>query len=526
MATGEDDDAVVAGEIRDFLRAHEQRRRTAPRAILAGALTGLVAVAVAELLSAGERLRAAVIGAGGFTSLVGSMALGAVGAGIAVSLVRAVAPETAGSGIPHLKAVLHNLRSLRWMPVLLVKFFGGIAAIGGGLTLGREGPTVQIGGAIGQMVSGWFTTTPRERQALIAAGAGAGLAAAFNAPLSGLVFVLEEAQRDFAPTIFTAVLIASVSADVVTRLLMGQEPVFHVVTHATPSLASLPAALVIGVLAGVLGVAFNRGLVRSLDLFQTLKTWPAWAVGGVTGAAIGLVGWLAPDVLGGGDRLVQRTLSGDVSLGAIAPLFVIRFALTMASYGCGAPGGIFAPLLILGALIGLAIGHAGHHLAPQVVDSPIAFAVLGMAAYFTAIVRAPLTGIVLMIEMTNDYALILPLVVACVAAYGVADMLGDRPIYEALLERDFERSQEPPELEGTLLVEVTILPGAAFDGRLVRELGLPPGCVLVAVERAGDEEVPHADMRLQAGDRVTAIVARRSPDAVPLLRRGATTPNG
>jgi CIC family chloride channel protein len=276
----------------------------------------------------------------------------------------------------------------------------------------------------------------------------------------------------------------------------------------------------------VLGVAFNRGLVRSLDLFQTLKTWPAWAVGGVTGAAIGLVGWLAPDVLGGGDRLVQRTLSGDVGLGAIAPLFVIRFALTMASYGCGAPGGIFAPLLILGALIGLGIGHAGHHLAPQVVASPIAFAVVGMAAYFTAIVRAPLTGIVLMIEMTNDYALILPLVVACVAAYGVADRLGDRPIYEALLERDLERSQETPEPDGTQLIEVTILPGAAFDGRLVRELGLPPGCVLVAVERAGDESVPHADTRIQAGDRVTAIVARSSPDAEPLLRRGATTTNG
>jgi CIC family chloride channel protein len=526
MAMGEDDDAVVAGEIRDFLRAQEQRRRTAPRAILAGALTGLVAVAFAELLDAGERLRAAVIGAGGFTSLVGSMALGAVGAGIAVSLVRAVAPETAGSGIPHLKAVLHNLRALRWPRVLLVKFVGGIAAIGGGLTLGREGPTVQMGGAVGQMVSGWFPCTPRERQSLIAAGAGAGLAAAFNAPLSGLVFVLEEVQRDFAPTIFTAVLIASVAADVVVRLLTGQVPVFHVVTHATPSLASLPAALVIGALAGVLGVAFNRWLVRSLDLFQRLSTWPAWAVGGVTGAAIGLVGWLVPDVLGGGERLVQRTLAGEVGLGAIAPIFVVRFVLTMASYGCGAPGGIFAPLLVLGAQIGLAIGIVGHHLAPEAIHEPIVFAMVGMAAYFTAIVRAPLTGIVLMVEMTGDYGMVLPLVVACVTAYGIADALGDRPIYEALLERDLERSQEPADLDGTLLVEVTILPGAAFDGRLVRELGLPAGCVLVAVERAGDEQVPHAEMRLQAGDRVTAIVERRSPDAVPRLRRGATTPNG
>jgi CIC family chloride channel protein len=266
--------------------------------------------------------------------------------------------------------------------------------------------------------------------------------------------------------------------------------------------------------------------VRSLDLFARLRTWPAWAVGGVTGAAIGLVGWLAPDVLGGGDRLVQRTLAGEVGLSTITPLFMVRFALTMASYGCGAPGGIFAPLLVLGAQIGLGVGVVAHHWAPEAIHDPVVFAVVGMAAYFTAIVRAPLTGIVLMVEMTADYALVLPLVVACVAAYGIADALGDRPIYEALLERDLKRTQEPAELDGTLLVEVTILPGAAFDGRLVRELGLPPGCVLVALERAGDEEVPQADTRLQAGDRVTAIVARRSPDAVPKLRRGATTPNG
>ena len=203
MAMDADDDAVVSGEIRDFLRAHEQRRRQAPRAIVVGAVTGLVAVAFAELLEASQRLRASIIGAGGLTGFVGSIALAAAGGAIAVTLVRAFAPETSGSGIPHLKAVLHHLRPMRWLRVLLVKFAGGIAAIGGGLTLGREGPTVQMGGAIGQMVGGWFPCTPREKQSLVAAGAGAGLAAAFNAPLSGLVFVLEELQRDFAPTVFT-----------------------------------------------------------------------------------------------------------------------------------------------------------------------------------------------------------------------------------------------------------------------------------------------------------------------------------
>src|SRR5262249_31348066 len=155
------------------------------------------------------------------------------------------APEASGSGIPHVKAVIHGTRQMR-RRVLPVKFFGGIAGIGGGLVMGREGPTIQMGASVGYMVSGWFSCTTREKRTLIAAGAGAGLAAAFNAPLAGLVFVLEELQRDFSPAVFTATLIASVVADVTTRSLLGQLPVFHVASDAIPALTSVPLALVVG----------------------------------------------------------------------------------------------------------------------------------------------------------------------------------------------------------------------------------------------------------------------------------------
>src|SRR4051812_8161461 len=369
-------------------------------------------------------------------------------AGAALWLVRRFAPETAGSGIPHLKAVLHRLRGMRWQRVLAVKFVSGTLGIGSGLALGREGPTVQMGGALGQMVSGWLRSSARERHILIAAGAGAGLAAAFNAPLAGVIFVLEELRRDFAPGALTGAFVASVTADIVVRLMTGQSPVFHIASPPVPPLNTLPLFLILGVVAGLLGVVFNRTLLGSLRLFERTSRWPFGLPAALVGIAVALVGWFAPDALGGGGRMVQATLAGQVGLSALALLLLLRFAMTMASYGTGAAGGIFAPLLVLGAQAGLLVGLLGPHLFPSATGYGTSFAVVGMAALFTAIVRAPLTGIVLILEMTSSYPLMLPLLAACFIAYALADMLHDRPIYEALLERDLLRGQPPPAAGG------------------------------------------------------------------------------
>jgi CIC family chloride channel protein len=514
---------MVRREMRDFLRAHELRRRQLPRSLLVGLFAGLAAVAFRGALTEADDIRDALIAyvhAHPFWAFPLPLVLGATGAAAAVYLVRRFAPEASGSGIPHVKAVLHGLSAMAWRRVLAVKFLGGLSGIGVGLALGREGPTIQMGAAVGQMVSGWFSCTQRERRTLIAAGAGAGLAAAFNAPLAGLVFVLEEVQRDFSPGVFTAALIASGVADVTTRLLTGQLPVFHVQTEPIPPLSFLPFALLLGVVAGLLGIAFNRGLLRSLDLFERLRQWPAWMTGGLVGLVVGTVALFAPIAVGGGHRLVESMLEGQLSLLALGAFFVLRFGLTMLSYGCGAPGGIFAPLLVLGAQIGLGIGAVASEFLPEAVSRPHLFAVVGMAAYFTAIVRAPLTGIVLMIEMTGNYSLVLPLLAACLTAYGVADFLGDRPVYEALLERDLLRTQKGPNLEGTLLLEFTIAPGASFDGKRVRELGLPPGSIIVMLRRGLREEVPIADSQLTAGDQISVLIAPEATAALALLQRG------
>lgn len=515
--------SVVAGEVRDFIRAHERRRRQFPRAALVGLLAGLLAVTFRYALDEADQWRNHLIAlshsypAWGFLMPI---LFSALGSGLGVFLVQRFAPEASGSGIPHLKAVLHRLRRMAWRRILLVKFCSGVLSIGGGLTLGREGPTVQMGGAVGQMVSQWFKSTARERQTLIAAGAGAGLAAAFNAPLSGVIFVLEEVQRDFTPTVFTATFVACVIADIVARLLSGQLPAFHVDSLPLAPLDSLPVFLVLGLLAGVLGVAFNRALRGSLRLFARAGHWPRGLVGAIVGAGVGGVGWFFPQVLGGGHHLVEQTLAGQVTISALLLLFALRFGLTMFSYGTGAAGGIFAPLLVLGAQIGLLTGLVAQHFFPTVAADPTMFAVVGMAAYFTAIVRAPLTGIVLIVEMTGNYSLMLPLLVACFCAYGIADLLGDKPIYEALLERDLLRSQEAPKLESNLLLELSMQPGAPFEHQRIGDLKLPAGCLIITIERRMHSYVADPDTVLQAGDHMTAVISPQAAPAAALLREG------
>jgi CIC family chloride channel protein len=512
--------------MRDFQRAHERRRRQLPRSLLVGVFAGLIAVAFRTALAEADNLRTwllAYVHAKPLWAAPLPALLAAVGGGVAVYLVRRFAPETAGSGIPHVKAVLNGMKQMRWPRVLAVKFSGGLAAIGSGLALGREGPTIQMGAAVGQMVGGWFSCTARERRTLIAAGAGAGLAAAFNAPLAGLVFVLEEVQRDFSPGVFTATLIASVVADITARLLLGQLPVFFVQTPSIPPLTLLPVALLLGVVAALLGVAFNRALQASLGLFERLSPWPPWTGGALVGLGIGAVAMVAPSAVGSGHGLVDRMLTGALPLDILAGFFVIRFLLTMSSYGCGAPGGIFAPLLVLGAAIGLGVGRVGELLDFDVAAYQPTLAVVGMAAYFSAIVRAPLTAIVLMVEMTGNYSLVLPLVVACLTAAGIADYLSNLPVYDALLERELLRTPAAPQLDSALLIDLTIAPGAPFDGKRIRELGLPPGAIVVALRRQLRESVPTAESQLAADDRITVLIAPNAATALPLLRAGAGT---
>jgi chloride channel protein, CIC family len=514
----------VLSEIQEDIMIRHQRRRMFPRAALVGLGAGLVASFFRIVLSELDSTRNGLIEWSHQFPLLGwvfPLAFGMAGAILSVMLVRRFAPETSGSGIPHLEAVLHRLRTLDWKRVLPVKFIAGALAIGGGLAMGREGPTVQMGGSVGDAVSRWLKVPPRERRTLIAAGAGAGLAAAFNAPLAGVIFVLEEVQRDFHPYVFGAAFLAAAIADIVARLLSGAFPVFSIPDYPTPPTASLPIFAVLGILAGLLGVAFNRGLLGTMNLFARVKGRWSLAIVAVVGATVGVVGWFSPLTIGGGHSLAETALAGKLILAAIPILFVIRFIMTISSYATGAAGGIFAPLLALGALLGLALGQIAHSFAPAIVPEPAVFAVVGMAAYFTAIVRAPLTGIVLIVEMTGDYQQMLPLLVACFCAYAVAELLNDLPIYEALLERDLLRDGTHIKLKEPMVIDFLIEQDAPFAGQEVRMLGLPPGCVLVrCTEGGGRVFVPTAMTRLEAHMKITAVIAPEAAHGLTTLRDG------
>jgi len=421
-----------------------KRRHILPKALVVGLIAGLIASMFRMALQACELGRIAWIQRLPLVEgLLVALTLGALGSGVGLWLVRRFAPETAGSGIPDLKSVVMGEKELHWKRVLPVKFLAGVAGIGGGLTLGREGPTVQMGGATGLMVSTWFRVKQGEgeRKALISAGAAAGLAAAFNAPLAGLIFALEELTGAFTPVVFVASFLAAVTADVVCRVVTGETPVFALHGMAPPTLRALPVAALIGLLAGFGGVAFNKALLRSLDLFERLNRWPPFAVGACAGLVVGLAAWIYPGISGSGSLLSERAVNGEIAVKWMLVLIAARFVLTMVSYGSGAAGGIFAPLLVLGSLGGLALGAGVHAFLPGWAAFPETFAVIGMGALFTATVRAPLTGIVLMIELTGQYAFMLPLLVSCFAAYGIAEAMGDKPIYEALRERSLVRAR-------------------------------------------------------------------------------------
>ncbi len=406
--------------------------------LLAGAVSGLVAALFRLLLQQAGELRGQLISLAHGIPLAGFFAVVGVSATLALVaawLVRRFSPHAAGSGIPHVEAVLQGAISPA-RPVLgIVKFVGGLLALGSGLVLGREGPSVQMGAAISYWIARLFGCRWADCRVLLAAGAGAGLATAFNAPIAGAVFVLEELVQRFEHRIAVAALGASASAITVARLILGNEPDFQVAAFPQPDIASWPLFLLLGGIAGVAAVAYNRSILGALAIADRSAAWlPVEARAALIGALIGVTAWFAPGLVGGGDTITQSILSGDAALAVMPVIFLLRFALGAVSYAAGTPGGLFAPLLVLGTQIGFLFGAACGGI-PFVTLPPEAFAVIGMAAFFAGVVRAPLTGIVLVAEMTGSSNLLLPTIFASFAALLVAALLRDNPIYDALRER-------------------------------------------------------------------------------------------
>jgi CIC family chloride channel protein len=407
-------------------------------ALVAGALSGLVGAIFRLSLTQADRLRDVLIEwAHGRESLGFLFVLAACAAAsaLAAGLVRRLAPQASGSGIPHVEAVLHGRLPPSAFRLIPVKFVGGLLAIGAGLALGREGPSVQMGAGLAHLVGRIFGRTWPDCRVLIAAGAGAGLATAFNAPIAGAIFVLEELVQRFESRIAIAALGASATAIAVARVFLGEAPDFHVDALGHGEAGLRPLYFLFGALAGLSAIAYNRALLATLAAADRLSALPAELRAGLVGAAVGALAWFAPDLVGGGDAITQRILVGAAPLALIPAGFLVRFALGAVSYAAGTPGGLFAPMLVLGAQLGFFSGGACQFVLPNLAVQPEGFAVVGMAAFFAGVVRAPITGIVLVTEMTGSVTMLLPMLCACSVAMLVPTLLSDPPIYESLRKR-------------------------------------------------------------------------------------------
>ena len=407
--------------------------------LLAGAAAGLVGAVFRLSLDHADRWRGALIGwahAENFVGLLLVIAICAAATGIAAWLVRRYSPQATGSGIPHVEAVLSGELPEAPYRLIPVKFVGGVLAIGSGLALGREGPSVQMGASTAHLIGKVFRRHEDDCKALLAAGAGAGLATAFNAPIAGAVFVLEELVRRFDTRITIATLGASTGAIAVARVFLGDAPDFHVDTMPYPSFGTVPVHLALGLVAGCLGVAYNRAIVGTLVAAGRSHRLPVELRAALIGAGVGLMAWFAPGVVGGGDTITQRTLSGGAeTVVMLSGVFLLRFGLGPLSYAAGTPGGLFAPILVLGSQSGLLFGNICYRWFPAVAANPTTLGIAGMAAFFTAVVRAPVTGIILVTEMTASFTLLLPMLGACFAAMLIPNLLGNAPIYDSLPRR-------------------------------------------------------------------------------------------
>jgi CIC family chloride channel protein len=405
--------------------------------ILVGMAAGVIGAAFRYSLERADDFRAMAVGQTSDYPVLGPlmmMAGAALAAGLAAWLVRRFAPDAAGSGIPHVEAVLEGSLTPAPARLIPVKFAGGVLAMGSGLALGREGPSVQMGVTAAHVIGGLFRRDLDDRRALIAGGAGAGLATAFNAPGAGAIFVLEELVGRFDARIGLVALGASAGAITVSRGLLGNSLDFKVAELASGGVTELVLFLLLGLFAGVLSVAHNRGLLATLSLAERIKGPIEFRAAGI-GAVVGLLAWSVPHLVGGGDGITQNALSGELLLVALPALFLFRFVLGAASYAAGTPGGLFAPLMVLGAVSGLAFGYVVVAAIPGLAVRPEAFALVGMGAFFAGTVRAPLTGIVLVIEMTGSSTLLLPLLAGCFGSMLVAETFRDLPIYAALKAR-------------------------------------------------------------------------------------------
>ena len=417
-----------------YLAAKLQQREDQVFLVLAlviGALTGLAVVAFILLT---ERAGMRLYPAGGdrwrrvLFPVAGSLGIG--------YLLFRYFPDARGSGVPQTKAALFARDGRITLRTVLGKFFCTSATLASGIPLGREGPSVQVGAGIASVLGRFLRLRPEKVKALLPVGAAAAIAAAFNTPLAAVLFALEEIVSDLNAPILGSVVLASATSWVVLRLLLGNNPLFKVPQYKLVHPLEFAIYALLGVAGGMVSVAFTKLLLDMRARFLRFPQKTVWFQPVAGGLVVGLMGWFVPQVLGVGYGYVGDVLNGHMALKLMVLLVVLKLVAVTTSYASGNAGGIFGPALFIGAMLGGAVGTVAHHLLPAYTATPGAYALVGMGAVFAGIVRAPMTSVVMIFEMTQDYAVIVPLMIANLVSLFISSRLQRQPIYEALAVQD------------------------------------------------------------------------------------------
>ena len=491
--------------------------------IVVGIFSGLVVSLFRFLLSKAEDFRVAVYAQ--LTQLpveftAGWFAVLLVVGGILCWLTRHE-PMAGGSGIPQVKGVILGLMRMNWFRILWVKLTAGVIGLGAGLSLGREGPSIQLGAVTAQGVSRFLGRTRMEERYLITSGASAGLAAAFNAPLAGVMFSLEELHRNFSAVVLLPAMTAAMTSTFVSQLLFGRALTFNFRSiPRIPLDVHILYAILVAVIAGLCGVIFNYGLLNihrfySLPVFKNLYMKITFAL-----LCAGILGFVLPQVLGGGNRLVDELATKSFPLQLLVALLIGKFIFTLVSYGTGVPGGFFLPMLVLGALVGSICAYfltASQLMLPSHGANII---IIAMAAFFSASVRAPITGTVLISEMTGSFYHLMILGMASAIAYIVAQLCGSEPIYEALLMRSLNSHSTPQPntvKKERNIIEVPVSSGSQIENKKVQEIPWPAHALLVDVKRGSEQLIPDGNTVIRAGDFLYVLTETENAEEVQAL---------
>ncbi|EXJ23099.1 Voltage-gated chloride channel family protein [Alkalibacterium sp. AK22] len=409
-------------------------------------------------------------------------------------------PDIRGSGIQDIEGQLHGVLKLDWFSILWRKFIGGVLSIGSGLALGREGPSIQLGGAVGQGVNHFMKGNKSQQNILISAGASAGLSAAFNAPVSGIMFILEEVHHKFSGVLLLTAFSASITANFIAYQIFGVQPALDLGSMAIFPLEHYAHLVFLGIFLALGGWAYQETLMYMPVLYKKLPI-PPYLNGFVPFIMLIPVGLFLPSLMGGGTTIITNISSNGYTTGILIGIFVFRFIYSHISYGSGLPGGIFIPVLSLGALLGAIYGNGA--LWVTGIDDILlrSFIIYAMGGLLTAVTKAPLTAVMLITEMTGNVTQLMPLAVVCLTSYVVADFLGSDPVYEELLQQKVH--QIPKVFEGEVTeFELSVEPDSDLDGMMARYLHLPYGSRLIKVKRHQNEFIPHQDTVFWAGDEL------------------------